>query len=1772
MAQLTSDIVWLVEQTVTLADGSTATVLVPQVYLRLRPGDINENGALLAGENVHLNLRGDLVNSGDIAGRQVVSINATNLHHLQGGAISGRAVGLQATQDINIIGATVTAQDVLSVRAGGDVTVASTTQTHSGYGDSTSYVNRVAGLYVTNPGGLGVLSVNAGGDITLQAAQIHNAGVNGLTQLAAVGNVNLTTLTTGRSTDTTLDSKNYHRTRSTTHVGTTVQGAGNVVVQAGQDVNLTAAQLSAGNALAVQAGNNLNSTAVVDSASLDTAQASRKRSRTVQATAETVKGSTFTAGGDIALQAGNDITLQAATVASEAGGIALAAGRDVNLTTASETHSLQVDERRKKSGLLSSKTTTTHDKVVDTYAIGTTLSGETVQIAAGRDITTQAAQIAGTGDVLLAAGRNIDIGTGENTHVEQHDITQKKSGIFGGGGASGLGGVGFTAGSQKASSRTTLEQHTTTGSLIGSVEGNVTLVAGGDVTVTGSDLIAGRAVDDVQGVGGNIAMQGQNIMITSAEQTEHYESHQKSKSSGVTMALTGTPLDTVRNLQRNDRDAPTQTDKTHGALNEIAAAGLSTPQLAIGYGKSQSQSDTVIDTTTQRGSSLTAVGNITLKATGNGQTDANGKPLDGDITIIGSGITAGGTATFDAQRDVNLLASTDTQSQSSNSSSSTTQLTLAAPSWGDLSRHVHGGANSSGVRMSPYNSGRTSSESEQTAIGQTGTTVNADRVNIVSRQGDITVQGAQIDGVSGINLLAQEGDIHLLPGQTEQSWEEVNRSKQVGDLGGDGYAGTIGVRKERHTVDGSQSSQNAIRTSLSSVQGDVNVVAKGDVTGQGVDIVAGRDVLLAGRNVTLEPATDLARQTETHRVSQYGTTLALSGTGVQAVQAAEAAGRAAEAGDERLAALYAAQGAYAARDAGMSATSTAGNGGGNLIKITASVGGGSQSSQSGFADSTQVGSTVTAGRNVTVIATGDGTADAEGHATTGDITLRGAQVNAGNNVTLDAARDIELLSSQDTREQDSDHRSGSASVGVGFGLGGQQNGFTIELAAAAARGEAEGNSTTHQATQVHAGNTLTLSSGRDTTLHGAQAGAETVIAEVGRHLTLSSTQDAQTYDQRDQSASAGVSICVPPLCFGTSSGSVSASQTDINSNYHSTTQQTGIAAGSGGFDITVGGHTQLDGAVIASTATPELNRLSTGSLGVTHLDNVAEYGASSVSVSYSGSGTAGNQSGPGYSGGFSPGLAVPQSESTSSVTRSDIAAGTVEVRNGDASALDGLDRTVTELQQRGLENRFDLEEVQGNLEAGQLAGQVGFRAAGDIATAMQRNAVNDLTNATNEEEQQAALTRLEQWSDGGAYRAILHGATGAVVASLGGGDALQAALSAGSVERARGELAAYLVSQGIAYGSPEFDSLMELGSIALGGALGGGSGAATALLGEQYNRQLHPDEINWLSAHAASFAAQVYGCGSACTPEQIQAAKNRLIVEAGARVDAVMSERAGGVDVAAESFINTHPVTFAWGEGFTATREQYNDFRYFANLLSDDKQALTDLAVALGDAGWTKQDFQDAYHDQLLAVASATRGENGVAMLEMFTGDIGMVLGIVRKLVQGDTQGAGTDVVLSALPWGVAKVAGGAVRQLASAGDNVVWLNGKKIGDTWVSADGELTWRNPLTNTIEVVPDTAKVNVDHILPQNAIKQIDGFNELPTTVQNQLLNDPVNLQPMVKPANCSKGCRVEGIDGGWMMWGNQPVSPAYKADLEKAQQAFRDKVEKAIKAYRAPTGG
>ncbi|SFF27144.1 filamentous hemagglutinin, partial [Paracidovorax wautersii] len=76
-------------------------------------------------------------------------------------------------------------------------------------------------------------------------------------------------------------------------------------------------------------------------------------------------------------------------------------------------------------------------------------------------------------------------------------------------------------------------------------------------------------------------------------------------------------------------------------------------------------------------------------------------------------------------------------------------------------------------------------------------------------------------------------------------------------------------------------------------------------------------------------------------------------------------------------------------------------------------------------------------------------------------------------------------------------------------------------------------------------------------------------------------------------------------------------QQRINSDYASVTEQSGIRAGDGGFQIDVRGNTDLKGAVIASTdkaVQDGANRLSTATLTHSDIQNRADYRGSSLGI------------------------------------------------------------------------------------------------------------------------------------------------------------------------------------------------------------------------------------------------------------------------------------------------------------------------------------------------------------------------------------------------------------------------------------------------------------------------------------------------------------------------------------------------------------------------------
>ncbi|MFM0365730.1 hemagglutinin repeat-containing protein [Paraburkholderia sediminicola] len=524
----------------------------------------------------------------------------------------------------------------------------------------------------------------------------------------------------------------------------------------------------------------------------------------------------------------------------------------------------------------------------------------------------------------------------------------------------------------------------------------------------------------------------------------------------------------------------------------------------------------------------------------------------------------------------------------------------------------------------------------------------------------------------------------------------------------------------------------------------------------------------------------------------------------------------------------------------------------------------------------RTGSTLAAGGTVTLVATGSGAKDANGVATDGDINARGTQITA-QDVTLNAARDVNLQSAHDTTKQNSSNSSSNASIGVGFGLGGTQNGFTLELAASAAKGNANGNSVTNRDTQISAGNTVSITSGRDTNLRGAEVSGNTVDANVGRDLNIASQQDTNTYDSQQTSAGFQASICVPPFCYGqTVSGSANASDQTIKDRFQSVNRQSGIQAGSGGYNINVGNHTELGGGVIASTATPDKNLLSTQTFGYTNLQNTAESSGSTLGASLSGS--AGESSPEGVS--FSPskdspyqnqlgqaGLGVAGvSSSASGTTYAAVSPATITVRGDAGTGHDstaGLSRDVAGANAGAVQNTFDAQKVQDDMAVQQGTVQVGMQVAGDIATKLEdqanRNvdrakAARDAANDPQDEAQaqadlDAANREAALWGNDGAARIASHAVVAGLGAALGGGSAAGAVggtvagdLVGNAASNALGDTAGGKLVSNVASGLAG-----ALAGGALGGSAGAMSGANGALGADLYNKQMHKSQKDKLA-------------------------------------------------------------------------------------------------------------------------------------------------------------------------------------------------------------------------------------------------------------------------------------------------------------------------------------
>lgn len=448
MAQLTSDIVWLVQENVTLPDGTVTQTLVPRVYVRLQTDDLSPTVGLMAGNTVKINLSGDVVDSGTIAGRQLLTLDADNIRNL-GGQMTADAVDIEATRDIDIQGGAIAAKNALVLDAGQDLTVASTTvdaQNSSGASTfSRLNINRVAGLYVT--GDNGILVASADRDIALNAADIANRGVNGTTLIDAGNNLTLGTVTIAEQNNSIHNAKDLNLSGRTQDIGAVIQTQGDIRLNAGNDLNVRGASVtseqgtlkaSAGNDLRIESGQATYNSDIATHTKRSGTLSSRTKEQRDTFKENTGVVSTFSAD-TVTLQAGNYIGIKGSNIVGTHD-VSLEAANDIAIQAAAQTFDESHAQETSKSGVFSSggagftvgsqKLATTNDtkQVVNLGSTVGSLEGD-VTLGAGKTYTQTGSDVLALhGDINIAA-QKVDINAAADTYNNRQITKFKQSGL-----------------------------------------------------------------------------------------------------------------------------------------------------------------------------------------------------------------------------------------------------------------------------------------------------------------------------------------------------------------------------------------------------------------------------------------------------------------------------------------------------------------------------------------------------------------------------------------------------------------------------------------------------------------------------------------------------------------------------------------------------------------------------------------------------------------------------------------------------------------------------------------------------------------------------------------------------------------------------------------------------------------------------------------------------------------------------------------------------------------------------------------------------------------------------------------------------------------------------------------------------------------------------------------------------------------------------------------------------------------------------------------------
>ena len=712
MAELTTDLVWMVNQEITLPSGKKLNVLTPKIYLASNRTQVTPTGSVISGDSIVGSVT-NMTNEGTVLAANLVNLYGQDLENK--GLVFANNVNLNAKQKLVNLGGKIMAADSVSLYGGKSVELGVTsTETQSQLGRTKTgnkLVDRQSEVTVT--GKDGKITIQSDGDITAKAAKVISAGT---VDINAKGKLSVTT--------EKQSSKEHYDFSDNHHYHLDKEGEVSSVIEGKDGVRLIGQE---------------------------------------------------------------ETTLRQAEVTSANGKVMVASKGDVRIEEGRDIEHLDTRNKQKSKGAFTSVTEEYKHKHNYDLSKGSEIDGKSVVIySQDGNVTVQGSDIVGD-DSLTVKAKNIDIREAENRVYSDDYYSKKKSGMLG-------GGIGVTFGSQKQTLENDQTRLYASGSQVGSLNNNTTMVAENAYTQTASIVSA---------IKGDVNILAKKVQIKAADDKYETNNKQTFQQKGLNIAITSPVLSAIQAVQGAVQSTKQVGASKHDRVNAMAAANAgfdayragdsvmkagksiqdfmdsgnvdSVIGVQITYGQQKNESRTHIEGNTAAKSKVNAGGKVNIGATGAGK--------DSNIIIEGSDVSGKQGTFLSADNQVIVKAVEQNHKERSTNKSSGFNAGVAIK----VGSGVAAGATFGGNYGKGYGNGdETTYVASHVGDSQSKTVINAG--------GDVTLAGSQVKG-KRVELDAENLNIESLQDKSSYHGKQMNMQGSV--TIGYGFSASAGFSKSK---------------------------------------------------------------------------------------------------------------------------------------------------------------------------------------------------------------------------------------------------------------------------------------------------------------------------------------------------------------------------------------------------------------------------------------------------------------------------------------------------------------------------------------------------------------------------------------------------------------------------------------------------------------------------------------------------------------------------------------------------------------------------------------------------------------------------------------------------------------------------------------------------------------------------------------------------------------------------------------------------------------